>query len=304
MRILLRRRGARVVGTRQRRSAGRTQSRLGAADRVSRVRGADQRGVHLSRAFGDERAGGDRASGAERRAGAQFRPSRRTGGQRGADADHRRLAPRRIRTRAARRRRGVPRARTRAHHRLRRPFAHAPPSTPRRRAALGGEALGPLRGDRDVRDECRSGHACRSRRLMKRIVAVVAVALAIASIARYRDDRHERASAEQFLNDFDVADRRPEIASTLPLVPAADLGANVVADIALSDAFGTVRLADVTPELREKWLRAVERLGVELDTAQGITLDALAARPGWPRHWTTLGELVYASQRRSLGAAD
>jgi len=139
---------------------------------------------------------------------------------------------------------------------------------------------------------------------MKRIVAVVAVALAIASIARYRDDRHERASAEQFLNDFDVADRRPEIASTLPLVPAADLGANVVADIALSDAFGTVRLADVTPELREKWLRAVERLGVELDTAQGITLDALAARPGWPRHWTTLGELVYASQRRSLGAAD
>jgi len=139
---------------------------------------------------------------------------------------------------------------------------------------------------------------------MRRILAVVAIALAIASIVRYSDDRRARASAGKFVHDFDVAERRPEIASTLPLVPAADLGANVVADVALSDAFGTVHLADVTPELREKWLRAVERLGSELDAARDITLDALAERPGWPRHWTTLGELVYASQRRSFGAND
>ncbi|HJW95615.1 MAG TPA: hypothetical protein VJ901_18510, partial [Thermoanaerobaculia bacterium] len=139
---------------------------------------------------------------------------------------------------------------------------------------------------------------------MKRLLAIAAIALAIASVARYRSDRDLRAAAEKFLIDFDVADRRPEIASTLPLVPAADLGANVVADIALSDAFGTVHLTDVTPELREKWLRAVERLGSELDAARDITLDALATRPGWPQHWTTLGELVYASQRRAPGATD
>ena len=139
---------------------------------------------------------------------------------------------------------------------------------------------------------------------MKRLLAVVAIALAIASIARYENDRHARAAAEQFLIDFDVAERRPEIASTLPLVPAADLGADVVADIALSDAFGTVHLADVSPDLREKWLRAMERLPLELDAARDITLDALATRPGWPRHWTALGELVYTSQRRSFGAAD
>jgi hypothetical protein len=139
---------------------------------------------------------------------------------------------------------------------------------------------------------------------MKRVLAVVAVALAIASIVRYSDDRSARAAAEKFVLDFDVDERRPEIASTLPLVPAADLAADVVADIALSDAFGTVHLADVSPELREKWLRAVERLGSELNAARDITLDALAARPGWPRHWTTLGELVYASQRRSFGAND
>jgi hypothetical protein len=139
---------------------------------------------------------------------------------------------------------------------------------------------------------------------MKRLLAIAAIALAIASVARYQNDLRERAAAEKFLRDFDVADRRPEIASTLPLVPAADLGANVVADIALSDAFGTVHLADVSPDLREKWLRAIERLSTELDTARDITLDALAARPGWPRNWTTLGELVYASQRRSFGAND
>jgi len=139
---------------------------------------------------------------------------------------------------------------------------------------------------------------------MKRALAVVAIALAMASIARYESDRREREANEKFLTDFDVAERRPEIASTLPLVPAADLGANVIADIALSDAFGTVHLADVTPEVREKWLRAVERLGVELDAARDVTLDALATRPGWPRNWTTLGELVYASQRRAFGATD
>jgi len=139
---------------------------------------------------------------------------------------------------------------------------------------------------------------------MKRLLAVAAIALAIASVARYESDRRARATAETFLSEFDVAERRPEIAATLPLVPAADLAANVVADIALSDAFGTVHLADVTPELREKWLRAVQRLPLELNAARDITLDALAARPGWPRHWTTLGELVFASQRRSFGAND
>ena len=139
---------------------------------------------------------------------------------------------------------------------------------------------------------------------MKRALAVAAIAIAIASVARYESDRRERFASEKFLTDFDVAERRPEIASTLPLVPAADLSADVVADIALSDTFGTVHLGEMSPELRETWLRAMQRLTSELDAAREITLDALAARPGWPRHWTTLGELVYASQRRSIGAAD
>jgi len=139
---------------------------------------------------------------------------------------------------------------------------------------------------------------------MKRLLAIVAIALAIASIVRYESDRRARSANEQFLIDFEVAERRPEIAATLPLVPAADLGANVVADIALSDAFGTVHLADLSPELREKWLRTIGRLGNELEVARDLTLDALATRPGWPRHVTTLGELVYASQRRTFGAAD
>jgi hypothetical protein len=133
---------------------------------------------------------------------------------------------------------------------------------------------------------------------MNRLIASLAIVLAIASVFRYDRDVRDRVPAQRFLADFDVAARRPADAATLALVPAADLGANVVADIALSDAVGTVRLADASPDLRARWLRAVEHVDDELLAARNLTLDALADRPGWPAHWTMLGELVYASQRR------
>ncbi len=103
---------------------------------------------------------------------------------------------------------------------------------------------------------------------------------------------------------FDVPARHPDEAATLPLVPAADLGAEMVGDIALADALGSVHLADVSPEIRLRALRATERVGDELTAARDITLDALATRPGWAEHWSVLGEVVYAAQRRSGGAQD
>jgi hypothetical protein len=134
---------------------------------------------------------------------------------------------------------------------------------------------------------------------MNRAIASLAIVLALASVFRYDRDIRDRDAAQRFLIDFDVAARRPAEAATLALVPAADLGANVVADIALGDAVGTVRLADASPDLRARWLRAVERVDDELLAARSLTLDALAERPGWPAHWTMLGELVYASERRA-----
>lgn len=139
---------------------------------------------------------------------------------------------------------------------------------------------------------------------MRPALAVVAVALAVLSTVRYAHDRTARGAANQFLTGFDVPYRHPDEAATLPLVPVADLGAEVVGDIALSDAFGSVRLADLTPEQRVHALRATERVEDELVAAREIALDALATRPGWAEHWTVLGELVYAEQRRSPGAND
>lgn len=139
--------------------------------------------------------------------------------------------------------------------------------------------------------------------MMRRMIAMASLVLAIASISRYRNDQHARIAAEAFLRQFDVHARRPADAETLPLVPAADLGANVTGDIALEDALGTVRLSEMTPEMRERWMRAVGRLDAELTSARDLTLDALAVRPGWPRHWTMLGSLVYTMHRRDSAAA-
>ena len=45
-------------------------------------------------------------------------------------------------------------------------------------------------------------------------------------------------------------------------------------------------------------MRAVESIDDELLAARDIALDAAAARPGWGMHWSMLGKLVYAWQRR------
>jgi hypothetical protein len=139
---------------------------------------------------------------------------------------------------------------------------------------------------------------------MNRVIALIAAGLAVLSVVRYQNDRLERRKTAQFLVDFDVPARQPATAATLPLVPSATLGAQVIADVALTDAFGTVNLAEASPDLRRRWLRALERVDDELVAARGIALDALAARPGWPDHWTILGELVYASHRRTPQADD
>jgi len=135
-------------------------------------------------------------------------------------------------------------------------------------------------------------------RAIRTAIATAAFALSVVSVARYVRDRADRRSAEEFLKRFDVAARRPADAATVPLAPSADLAANVVADIALSDAHGTHRLDGVSPELRARWLRAMEAIDDELLAARAVTLDAIARRPGWAAHWSMLGMLVYTWQRR------
>ena len=135
------------------------------------------------------------------------------------------------------------------------------------------------------------------------LLALVCIALAAASIGRYRADEEGRLPAAAFLQTFDVTLRRPAEAETLPLVPQADLTANLVAAVALDDALGTVDLREVTPDVRQRWLRAAERVDDELAAAQAMTVEALAVRPGWPVHWAMLGKLAFAIQRRQHFAA-
>ncbi|HYM62416.1 MAG TPA: hypothetical protein VEZ11_16150 [Thermoanaerobaculia bacterium] len=133
---------------------------------------------------------------------------------------------------------------------------------------------------------------------LARIAGVVAVILVALAIVRYVSDELGRRPAEQFLRDFDVVVRRPADAATVAVSPMADLAANVTADIALSDALEPVALGSLPPAMRRRWLRNVERIDDELLAARGMTLDALATRPGWAYHWSMLGKLVYAAQRR------
>ncbi|HXA20500.1 MAG TPA: hypothetical protein VN380_26205 [Thermoanaerobaculia bacterium] len=139
---------------------------------------------------------------------------------------------------------------------------------------------------------------------MRRALAGMAVVLAILSCLRYAYDQEARRAGNRFLADFDVPARHHAGAATLPLVPSADLGADVVGDIALADAFRSVNLAEASPDLRARSLRAAGRVSDELVAARDIALDALATRPGWSQHWTVLGELIYAAQRRGTEAND
>lgn len=137
---------------------------------------------------------------------------------------------------------------------------------------------------------------------MRKLIALTAIALGLVALTRYSNERAARRPAQKFVADFDVTTRRPDEAATIDLVPSADLAANVVADIALQDALGTVRLGEASPELRAHWLRAVEHLDEELLVARNLTLDAMVKRPGWAGHWSMLGKLAYASQRRAAQA--
>jgi hypothetical protein len=136
------------------------------------------------------------------------------------------------------------------------------------------------------------------RQFIGSIVSIVAAVFLILSTVRYASDVFGRRAAERFLVDFDVTARRPAEAATIPYAPSADLAANLVADIALEDALGTVSLGDMTPDMRDRWLRAVERVDDELIAARDIALTSASERPGWAYHWAMLGRVVYTAQRR------
>ena len=118
------------------------------------------------------------------------------------------------------------------------------------------------------------------RQFIGSVVSIIAALLLVLSTIRYASDVRGRRSAEKFLTDFDVVARRPADAASLAYVPSADLAANIVADIAIEDALGTVALGEMTPQMRERWLHAVEHIDDELLAAHNVSLEAASERPG------------------------
>ena len=136
--------------------------------------------------------------------------------------------------------------------------------------------------------------------ILNALMALACLALAAASIASYRHDIASRATTDAFVRDFELDLRRPDVAITVALTPRFDVAADVLADTALRDALLSVNLREAEPAVRTSWIKAMSRMDDEFIAAESLTLQAIAARPGWPYHQSLLGQLAYERASRSF----
>lgn len=140
-----------------------------------------------------------------------------------------------------------------------------------------------------------------SQRSPFRFVAVlVPVALIAASLLLYRAELRARLPVEAAVRTYGIDIRRPLEAEMIGYSPAADIGSQVFAMAAVSDALGMVRLKGLDQIERDAWLDVPTKLEDELADSQNLSLDAVAARPGWPMHRYLLGKVAYAADRRTI----
>lgn len=131
-------------------------------------------------------------------------------------------------------------------------------------------------------------------------LALVACGLAFASYALFDADRAARVPAQQFAERYTMPLRNPDTVSSLRFAPSGDFAGDLVADATLHDVASPVRLTDLEPAVRDAWIDSVQSQDAQLESACGVMLDALAARPGWPYHAILLGQLVYTREAQSL----
>jgi hypothetical protein len=123
------------------------------------------------------------------------------------------------------------------------------------------------------------------------------VALAVTATLHYAADARKREPVHDFVSRFNVSERRPAHEETIRYAPAADLAAEVAADVALQDNMGSVNLSELDAATREIWIASVARYREELDAARGLLLDAIRDRPGWPFHRALLGQIEFLRGR-------
>jgi hypothetical protein len=132
----------------------------------------------------------------------------------------------------------------------------------------------------------------------RQALALLALVAAVASLALYAQDRRIRGSAEGFARSMGLDRSLPEEMEAMALEPAGDLAMAMVVTAGVSRQSQTVSSAalpgNATQELR--WnVASIEGLRA----AQGLVLDAVAARPGWPDHRYLLGLVDFEQARRS-----
>lgn len=132
------------------------------------------------------------------------------------------------------------------------------------------------------------------------VAALAPLALIVASLDLYRGDLRARAPIDAAVKAYGLDIRRPLESEMIGYSPASDLGSQVFAMAAASDALGKVRLKGLDQVERDAWLDVPTKLDDELTDAGNLCLEAIAARPGWPMHRYLLGKVAYAADRRTL----
>lgn len=134
--------------------------------------------------------------------------------------------------------------------------------------------------------------------ILRGLTLLAICGLTVLSVNVWQTNRNELKTLEDAGRRFNLDQRRSEVFETLQYVPSSDLGANVLADAILNDSLGEVSLRDMSVERRHLWLRALMRIDEELEVGRDLLLDAASFRPGWPYHWSLLGQVEYVRWRR------
>lgn len=120
------------------------------------------------------------------------------------------------------------------------------------------------------------------------------------SVWYYRADRAKRVPVETFFRRFHFPERRPELVRAARVAPTADMAAEVGVDAVVLDALGSTTMQGLDPQTRQLWMEMLKSLDGELAAAQLLSIDALRARPGWPRLRRLAGQIEFARARRAL----
>ena len=136
-------------------------------------------------------------------------------------------------------------------------------------------------------------------RLVGAALAIVTFSAGLAAaILFYRQDVAARKPVTDHVQKFQLELRRPDVATTVDYAPAADWGADIVADSSIRDVYEPADLSHATAEERAAWIRSITYLSDELHSSRDLLLDAIDRRPGWPFHESLLGQVVLAAETR------